>query len=110
VTSLSLAQWIAFTNGAAASVERQLEVETDPTAALILRSGLARLRQQLEMLHMTDKQLDTARAEAEPGDTEADLARIDSIHAELHRRSQLTSHQRVAEAAERRRLRDASSA
>jgi hypothetical protein len=55
--TLTLAQWIAFTQSAAASTERLIEAETDQTALLILRSGLSSLHRQLEVLRMTDREL-----------------------------------------------------
>jgi hypothetical protein len=41
---------------------------------------------------------------ADPRAAEADFARIEAIQAEHHRRSQLSAHERMAEAVERRRL------
>ena len=105
---LSLAQWIAFTEAAAASTDQRLDVENDPTAALALRSGLSGLRRQLEMLRMTDQELAAARAQADPTAEGTDLQRIDAISAEVYRRSKLTGHERIAEAVGRRRMREAS--
>jgi hypothetical protein len=60
------------------------------------------------MLCMTDQELAAARAQADPTTEGTDLQRIDAISAEVHRRSKLTGHERVAEAVERRRMREAS--
>lgn len=103
--TLTLAQWIAFTRSALASTERLIEAETDPTALLILRSGLNSLHQQMEVLLMTDKEFAAAQIEADSAGASADYQRLRAILVELHRRSQLTSHELMAEAVERRRLR-----
>jgi hypothetical protein len=90
---------VALTLAAADAQDALAPTLMNPAAERIVREHAAGLRLHARALTMTDDEIRAALAE---GDAKADVA-----WAESRRRSWLTAHERIAETAARRRMREA---
>jgi hypothetical protein len=104
---MNLERRMEITRAAVAAYERSIAEQEDPIAVRRQQQCARVLESALEALMMTDTELDAARS-GEPMTVGADRIRADAIRGEVSRRARLTFHERMREAAERRRMREAS--
>lgn len=105
---MNLEKRLAITRAAVAAYERSIAEQADPIAVRRQQQCARVLESALEALMMTDMELDAARSLEDSTTEGADRVRADAIRGEVSRREGLTFHERMREAAERRRMREAS--